>query len=176
MKFNIRGKNVEVTPAIKSYIEEKIGKLDKYFESADDITANVLARVRGKDQIVEVTIPVHKMILRCEVSHSDLYAAIDLVSDKIERQIRKNKTRLHQRKMKDKNIDFNLEFENDIEDEERTIVKRKRLEMKPMSEEEAILQMNLLGHEFFIFTDDEINRNCVLYRRKDGDYGIIELN
>lgn len=176
MKFNIRGKNVEVTPAIKSYIEEKIGKLDKYFESADDITANVLARVRGKDQIVEVTIPVQKMILRCEVSHSDLYAAIDLVSDKIERQIRKNKTRLHQRKMKDKNIDFNLEFENDIEDEERTIVKRKRLEMKPMSEEEAILQMNLLGHEFFIFTDDEINMNCVLYRRKDGDYGIIELN
>ena len=174
MKFNIRGKNVEVTPAIKSYIEEKIGKLDKYFESADDITANVLARVRGKDQIVEVTIPVQKMILRCEVSHSDLYAAIDLVSDKIERQIRKNKTRLHQRKMKDKNIDFNLEFENDIEDEERTIVKRKRLEMKPMSEEEAILQMNLLGHEFFIFTDDEINMNCVLYRRKDGDYGIID--
>ena len=81
MKFNIRGKNVEVTPAIKGYIEEKIGKLDKYFESAEDITANVLARVRGKDQIVEVTIPVRKIILRCEVSNKDLYAAIDLVSD-----------------------------------------------------------------------------------------------
>ena len=176
MKFNIRGKNVEVTPAIKSYIEEKIGKLDKYFESADSITANVLARVRGKDQIVEVTIPVRKIILRCEVSHKDLYAAIDLVSDKIERQIRKNKTRIHQRKMKDTNIDFNLEFESDVEEESKTIVRRKTLEMKPMSEEEAILQMDLLGHEFFIFTDEEINKNCVLYRRKDGDYGIIELN
>ena len=176
MKFNIRGKNVEVTPAIRSYIEEKIGKLDKYFESADDITAIVLARVRGKDQIVEVTIPVRKIILRCEVNHKDLYAAIDLVSDKIERQIRKNKTRLHQRKMKDTNIDFNLEFESDVEEENKTIVRRKTLEMKPMSEEEAILQMDLLGHEFFIFTDEEIGKNCVLYRRKDGDYGIIELN
>ena len=176
MKFNIRGKNVEVTPAIKNYIEEKIGKLDKYFESADNITANVLARVRGKDQIVEVTIPVRKIILRCEVSHKDLYAAIDLVSDKIERQIRKNKTRIHQRKIKDVNIDFNLEFESDIEEENKTIVRRKTLEMKPMSEEEAILQMDLLGHEFFIFTDEEIGKNCVLYRRKDGDYGIIELN
>ena len=176
MKFNIRGKNVEVTSAIKSYIEEKIGKLDKYFESADNITANVLARVRGKDQIVEVTIPVRKIILRCEVSHKDLYAAIDLVSDKIERQIRKNKTRIHQRKIKDVNIDFNLEFESDIEEENKTIVRRKTLEMKPMSEEEAILQMDLLGHEFFIFTDEEIGKNCVLYRRKDGDYGIIELN
>ncbi|MEI3529470.1 MAG: ribosome-associated translation inhibitor RaiA [Bacilli bacterium] len=176
MKFNIRGKNVEITPAIRSYIEEKIGKLDKYFENSDDITANVLSRIRGKDQIVEVTIPVRKIILRCEVSHKDLYAAIDLVTDKIERQIRKNKTRIHQRKIKDKNIDFNLEFENDIEEENRTIVKRKTLEMKPMSEEEAILQMNLLGHEFFIFYDDETNKNCVLYRRKDEDYGIIEIN
>lgn len=176
MKFNIRGKNIEITPAIRSYIEEKIGKLDKYFESADDITANILARVRGKDQIVEVTIPARKIILRCEVSHKDLYAAIDLVADKIERQIRKNKTRIHQRKLKDKNIDFSLEFESDIEEENKTIVRRKALEMKPMSEEEAILQMDLLGHEFFIFTDSDINKNCVLYRRKEGDYGIIELN
>ena len=96
MKFNIRGKNVDVTPAIKSYIEEKIGRLDKYLESPSDVSASIVVKVRGKEQIIEVTIPVNKIILRGEESHDDLYAAIDLVSDKIERQIRKNKTKLKQ--------------------------------------------------------------------------------
>ena len=94
MKFNIHGKKIDVTDSIKSYIEEKIGRLDKYFENPDNVTATALIKLRGKDQVVEVTINANKFILRGEESHKDLYASIDKVSDKIERQIRKNKTRL----------------------------------------------------------------------------------
>lgn len=178
MKFNIRGNKVEVTDAIKSYIETKIGKLDKYFENPEEVTANVVIRVRGTEQIVEVTIPARKMILRGEENHKDLYAAIDLVTDKLERQIRKNKTRMHHKHNKVNVMDFIVDFEieKDEESEEETIVKRKQIEMKPMSEEEAILQMNLLGHEFFIFNEVNTGSTCVLYKRKDGNYGIIETN
>ncbi len=175
MKFNIRGKNVDVTPAIKSYIEEKIGRLDKYLESPSDVFASVVAKVRGKEQIIEVTIPVNKIIIRGEESHDDLYAAIDLVSDKIERQIRKNKTKLKKRKEKNNFVDFNYEFEiNKDEEKDEKIVKRKSIEMKPMNEEEALLQMDLLGHEFFVFKNTDSECVSVLYKRKDGNYGIID--
>ena len=100
MKFNIHGKKMDVTASIKSYIEEKIGRLDKYFENPDNITATVLIKLRGNDQVVEVTINANKFILRGEESHKDLYASIDKVSDKIERQIRKNKTRLKKKTVK----------------------------------------------------------------------------
>ena len=93
MKMNIRGSKVKITPAINDYIENKIGKLDKYLEDPSNVTANVVVKVKGKDQTVEVTIPMKKLILRAEDTHNDLYAAIDLVSEKLERQIRKNKTR-----------------------------------------------------------------------------------
>lgn len=173
MKFNIRGNKIDVTPAIKSYIEEKIGRLDKYFENPQDVSATVVIRVRGNEQIVEVTIPVRKGILRGEQSHSDLYAAIDVVSDKMERQIRKNKTKL--KKQKSNFVEFNMDFETEKdENEESAVVKRKTIEMKPMSEEEAILQMELIGHEFFVFKDVENETVSILYKRKDGDYGIIE--
>ncbi len=174
MKFNIHGKKVEVTDPIRNYIEEKIGRLDKYFESPAEITATVVVRIRGIEQIVEVTIPVQKMILRAEESHSDLYAAIDIVSDKLERQIRKNKTRMNRRTSKGEDLGFDLSFEDMKDEEESTIVKRKEIEMKPMSEEEAILQMNLLGHEFFVFKNVESGDVDILYKRKDGNYGIIE--
>lgn len=175
MKFNIRGKNVDVTPAIKSYIEEKIGRLDKYLESPSDISASIVVKVRGKEQIIEVTIPVNKIILRGEESHDDLYAAIDLVSDKIERQIRKNKTKLKKRKEKNNFVDFNYEFEIDNDEEkDEKIVKRKSIEMKPMNEEEALLQMDLLGHEFFVFKNTDSECVSILYKRKDGNYGIID--
>ena len=174
MEFIIHGRKVEVTDAIKQYIEEKIGRLDKYFEDPSNVTATVVAKIRGKEQIVEVTIPLKGFMIRCEESHDDLYAAIDIVSDKIERQIRKNKTRMS-RKYKDENIGFNFDIvEAPKEEEEKTIVKRKQIEMKPMSEEEAILQMELLGHEFFVFKNIDSEEVDVLYRRKDGDYGIIE--
>lgn len=175
MKFNIRGKNVDVTPAIKSYIEEKIGRLDKYLESPSDVSASIVVKVRGKEQIIEVTIPVNKIILRGEESHDDLYAAIDLVSDKIERQIRKNKTKLKKRKEKNNFVDFNYEFEvNKDEEKDEAIVKRKSIEMKPMNEEEALLQMDLLGHEFFVFKNTDSECVSILYKRKDGNYGIID--
>ncbi len=174
MKFNIHGKKVEVTEPIRKYIEEKIGRLDKYFENPTEETATVVVRIRGIEQIVEVTIPMSKMILRAEESHNDLYAAIDIVSDKLERQIRKNKTRMNRRTSKGEDLGFDLSFEDLKEDEESTIVKRKQIEMKPMSEEEAILQMNLIGHEFFVFKNVETGDVDILYRRKDGNYGIIE--
>ncbi|MDD6387973.1 MAG: ribosome-associated translation inhibitor RaiA [Bacilli bacterium] len=174
MKFIIRGKNLEVTDSIKSYIEEKIGKLDKYFEKPGELTANVIVRVKGKDQIVEVTIPAKKIILRGEESNEDLYASIDLVSDKLERQIKKNKAKMNNMKGKKMVAEFNFDVVDALEDEkEKLIAKRKDLEMKPMSEEEAILQMELLGHDFFIFKNDNIDQISVVYKRKEGNYGII---
>jgi len=174
MKMNIRGSKVKITRSISDYIENKIGKLDKYLENPDDVTANVAVKVKGKDQTVEVTIPMKKFILRAEDTHSDLYAAIDLVLDKLERQIRKNKTRLKKKVSKDL-IDFNTNFKIEKDEVEKgKIVKRKLVETKPMDEEEAILQMNLLGHSFFVFTNEKTNEINILYRRNDSDYGIIE--
>ena len=175
MKFNIRGNKMDITPAIKSYIEEKIGRLDKYLENPNDITANVVTKVRGKDQIVEVTIPIKKIILRGEESHSDLYAAIDLVTDKIERQIRKNKTKINKiEKDAAKKLNLVLEEISDEIEENDKIVRRKELNTKPMDEEEAMLQMEMLGHDFFIYKDRDTKRICILYKRKDGNYGLIE--
>ena len=172
--LNIRGSKIKVTAAIKEYIEEKIGRLDKYFDNPNEITANVVIKVKGQDQTVEVTIPTKKFILRGEVTSNDLYAAIDLVSDKLERQIRKNKTRI-KKKIDKTNIDFNFDFKVEKDEKnESKIVKRKDIEMKPMSEEEAILQLELLGHSFFVFKNVKTNEVDVLYKRNDGDYGIIE--
>ncbi len=175
MKYNIRGQKVEITSAIKEYAEKKIGKIEKFFSNLDDVNVNVLVKVNGKDQKVEVTIPVKKMVLRAEETGKDLYAAIDLVCEKLERQIRKNKTRLMQRKTKENLNDINVDFDNkDIEEDNYKVVRRKKLDTKPMSEEEAILEMNMLGHEFFIYKDSDSNNTCVIYKRKDNDYGIIE--
>ena len=175
MKINIRGSKLEVTDAIRNYLESKLKKLDKYFENPDEITANVVVRTRGIDQTAEITIPIKKAILRAEESNKDLYASIDFAVDKLERQIRKNKTRIKQKSNRE-NIDVFIDFEIDDEEQEtNTIVKRKTIDMKPMSEDEAILQMNLLGHEFFIFKDADTENNAVIYKRKDGNYGIIEM-
>ena len=176
MKYNIRGDKLEVTEAIGSYVESKLDRLNKYFKE-DDILANVLLKVKGNSQKIEVTIPTDRFILRSEEENKDLYAAIDLVTDKLERQIRKNKTRLNKQYSDNKLKEFNFDYE--VDDDEETsenevIVKRKKLEMKPMDEEEAILEMNLLGHEFFVYKDMHTNNVNVLYRRKDGNYGLIE--
>ena len=172
MKFTIRGKKLEVTDAIKTYVEEKIGRLDKYFEKPDNISANVLMRLSGKDQVVEVTINTHGLILRGEESNKDLYASIDLVTDKIERQIRKNKTKIHKKSSKETIRDFK-EFEVEEKESANDVVKRKEIEMKPMSEEEAILQMELIDHDFFVYKDENTNETNVVYKRKDGNYGLI---
>lgn len=174
MKYNIRGEKVDVTPAIRSYIEEKIGKLDKYFDDAEDINANVVIKVRGKEQKIEITVPAMHYTLRSEESHSDLYAAIDLTVDKLERQIRKNKTKINSKIKRNVIQNFEVNLEDNFEEDDSVVLKRKKIDMKPMDEEEAILQMEMLGHTFFVFKNTDTDSICVLYLRKDGNYGIIE--
>lgn len=176
MKYNIRGEKVEITPAIKSYIEEKIGKLDKYFEKPETISANVVIKIRGKEQKIEITVPAMHFTLRSEESHSDLYAAIDLTVDKLERQIRKNKTKINSKIKKNIIQNFEMDLEDRFEEESSGVIKRKSVDMKPMDEEEAILQMNMLGHAFYVFKNSETDSVCVVYKRNDGSYGIIETN
>jgi len=176
MKCNVRGDKLKVTEAINSYIELKLGKLDKYFK--DEVNANVLVKTRGNKDIIEVTIPTSQYVLRGEEEHDDLYAAIDLVADKLERMIRKNKTKIKKRET-DRSLEvFNLDFEkiDEEEYEDDVIVKRKVLEMKPMDEEEALLELELLGHAFFVYKDMHTGNINVIYKRKDGNYGIIETN
>ena len=175
MKCKIRGEKIKVTSAIQEYVENKLSRLDKYFKSVD-VEASVLIKVKGKDQAIEVTIPYDKYTLRSEERRDDLYAAIDLVIDKLEGQIRKNKTKLKKQIKKSEEF-FNFDYEIANEDvQENKIVKRKSFEMKPMSEEEAILELELLGHDFYIYRDYKTNDINVLYKRKDGNYGIIETN
>ena len=176
MRYNIRGEKVEITPSIRSYIEDKIGKLDKYFENPSIIDANVVIKVRGKEQKIEITIPAVHYTLRSEESHDDLYAAIDLTVDKLERQIRKNKTKINSKIKKNIIQNFEMDLEDSFEDDNSKILKRKKVDMKPMDEEEAVLQMNMLGHSFFVFKNADTNSICVLYLRNDGNYGIIETN
>lgn len=174
MDIIIRGSKLEITEAMESYAKEKISRLEKYLENSDDTHATILVKIHGHLHIVEVTIPLKNFILRAEESKDDFYAAIDTVTDKLERQIRKNKTRIAAKKNKEVK-DFAYDYIQSIEEEsEEKIVKRKKTEVKPMDEEEAILQMELLGHEFYLYKDIETGEPAVIYKRKDGDYGIIE--
>ena len=176
MKITIHEDKVKVTPSIKSYIEEKLSRLNKYFEDPDSLSATVKIRVRNQDQIIEVTIPTRDFTLRREELDTDLYAAIDLVIDKLERQIRKNKTRF-ERKDKDNSVAM-INYDFDIAKEEVSkskIIKRKDIDTKPMSEEEAILQAELLSHDFFAFKNIDEDCVSVLYQRKDGNYGILNV-
>ena len=175
MKCIIRGEKITATDAIKDYIDKKMSRIDKYFKD-NSASCNVIIKLKGKKQAVEVTIPYDKYILRSEESHDDLYAAIDLVIDKLERQIRKNKTKLKKHNQSNEKI-FNFDYELTPEENnnEKKIVKRKYLEMKPMDEEEAIIELELLSHDFFIYKDMD-NITKVVYKRKDGNYGVIETS
>ncbi len=170
MEILIRGNKVEITDSMKSYVKEKLSKLDKYLVN-QKTKATVLVKVRSYSQKVEVTIPLKTLILRAEEEQEDFYAAVDLVINKLERQIRKNKAKLESRNKKSKefNIDDLIPIEDDTE-----IVKRKKIDVKPMSSEEAILQMELLGHDFYVYKDSETNSVNVVYKRKEKGYGIIE--
>ncbi|GIP35617.1 ribosome hibernation-promoting factor, HPF/YfiA family [Paenibacillus sp. J2TS4] len=181
MKYNIRGKNIEVTNALREYVQKKLDKIERYFESPLASEANVTLSVIKDKQNVEVTIPLTGVMLRAEVRGSDMYASIDLVVDKLERQIRKYKTRVN-RKLRQENGLKNYFVEDPAsqgriheEEEDFELVRTKRFNLKPMDVEEAILQMNMVGHSFFVFsnTDDSENVN-VVYRRQDGTYGLIE--
>lgn len=171
MEINVRGTKVEITDSMRTYVSEKLGKLDKYI-SLDGVRASVLVKVRNYSQKVEVTIPLKTLILRAEAEEQDFYSAVDMVINKLERQIRKNKTKLQKREkkgLKELNVDEAIEIP-----EEKEVVKRKKIDLKLMSSEEAILQMDLLGHNFFLYKDEETDMPAVVYKRKDGGYGIIE--
>lgn len=179
MKINIRGQKLEITNAIQNHIEKKLEKLEKYFSKPEEVIINVLVSVKGIDQSIEVTIPRGKITLRAEEKRSDLYAAVDYVIDKIESQIRKNKTKLKKGTGINELPEFNFDYEtteNIEETEFGNVVKRKKIELKPMNEEEAILQMELLNHDFFLFKNEDQDCFSVIYRRKDGQYGIIDTN
>lgn len=171
MEILIRGTKLDITDSMKDYVKEKLGKLDKYLVD-QKAKANVLVKVHNYLQKVEVTIPLKTLILRAEEEQQDFYAAVDLVINKLERQIRKNKAKL-QKRDKNKTKEFNIDDIIPIEEDEK-IVKHKKIDVKPMSNEEAILQMELLGHDFYVYKDSDTNNICVLYKRKDGGYGVIE--
>ena len=169
MKVIVRGKNVTITDAIEDKIIKKLALLDKYFIMGQDVEAKVLIRTYPFGQKIEVTIPTEYVLLRAEETSDDLYEAIDLVIDKLERQIRKYKTKLS-RKSKNNNTLESLEEP----EEEDVVVKTKTINPKPMDMEEAIMQMELIGHSFFVYKDIETNTVCVVYKRRDGGYGLLE--
>ena len=172
MKFQIRGERMEVTDSIKDYVIEKLSKMEKYFDNPENVVCKVVFSIRGREQKVEVTIS-GKYDLRAEVSHSDLYAAIDLVIDKLETQMRKHKSKL----MSKERVQIVYNEEDILDDEEiEEIVKRKKVFLKPMHEEDAILEMELSGHNFYIYKDIRTENVNVIYKRYDDSYGIIETN
>lgn len=177
MKLDIRGKNIEITDALKDYTTKRLSKLEKYIE--DVKVAQVALAVEGERHKVEVTIPLNGVILRGEVSSDDMYTAIDLVVDKLEKQIEKHKTKLYKsyRGAGLKHA-FADEIQKELSEKDHTenfqIVRTKRFALKPMNEEEAIMQMNLLGHNFFVFYNAETEEVNVVYKRKDKHYGLIE--
>lgn len=178
MKLNIRGEKVTITQSMKAYLEEKLAKVDKYFENPEEINANILVRIRGLEQIIEVTALTKKFTLRAEESNEDFYSAVDLVVSKLERQIRKNKERLNNKYKNVETLEFNftsVEEDEEVEENVSTIIKRKNISMKPMDEEEAMLQIELLNHDFFVFKNIDEECVSVLYKRKDGNYGIINM-
>lgn len=174
MEIIIHGDKLKVTDSMKEYIKEKLNKLNKYLENSDNVRASVIVKVKNHEQRVEITIPLKAYILRSEESKDDFYAAVDKTVDKLERQIRKNKTRIMAKQGRT-NRDFAIsEFEKEDLSDERKILKRKKVEVKPMNEEEAILQMELLGHQFYMYKDRDTSEMKVVYKRTDDNYGIIE--
>jgi putative sigma-54 modulation protein len=174
MKFKITGKNVDVTDALKERVSKKLGKLEKFFNPQTE--AQVTMSIQKNRHILEVTIPFGGMTLRAEVAGDDMYACIDKAEDILERQIRKYKTKLAKR-LHSGAFEQPDAFRADTFVEEETefrVVRTKKFAVKPMPVEEAILQMNLLGHEFYMFSNAETNQVNVVYKRKDGNYGLIE--
>ena len=176
MKFNIIGRKIELTDKVKDYVTKKLGKLDKFFK--DESEARVVLGTIKDNEYIEASIYAGGMIYRAEVTDSDVLAAIDKSVDIIERQIRKNKTRLEKKIKREATLDDILlsgaNYTGGEDVGEFKIMRRKRFQVKPMSEEEAILQMNLLGHNFYIFLNQETEEINVVYKRKDGNYAIIE--
>ncbi|TCS83297.1 ribosome hibernation-promoting factor, HPF/YfiA family [Tepidibacillus fermentans] len=179
MNFIVRGDNIEVTEALREYVEKKVGRIEKYFDTPLTAPVYVTMKVVRDLHSVEVTVQLPGVVLRGEEQNEDMYAAIDLVVEKLERQIRKHKTKIN-RKFREQGSLKTLFKEDPVgtkaneEEEEFQIVKIKRFNLKPMDVEEAILQMNMLGHSFFVFSNAETEETNIVYKRKDGRYGLIE--
>lgn len=174
MNFIISGKKIDVTPGLKSCIEQKLGKLERYFTPETEII--VTLSVEKERQKIEVTIPVKGHIIRSEQSSNDMYVSIDLVEEVIERQLRKYKNKLVARNQEGSN--FKQEFfeseDTSSEDDEIKIIRTKRFGIKPMFPEDACIQMDLLGHDFYVFFNAETEEVNVVYKRKNGTFGLIE--
>ena len=181
MQYIITGRNIDVTEGLKKAIHEKIGKLERYFTPATEI--HVTLSVEKDRQKIEVTIPVKGSIIRSEQVSSDMYVSIDLVEEVIERQLRKYKNKLIAKSQghptaSGSGNSFKKEFfeseEESVENDEVSIVRTKRFGIKPMFPEDACVQMDLLGHNFFVFCNAETDEVNVVYKRKDGSFGLIE--
>ena len=175
MLLNFVGKNIELTESLKNVAEKKFSKLDKYF--SEEANARVVFSTVREEQTVEVTIFLPKTIIRAEETTDDMYSSMDNAVDALARQIRKHKTKLKRRYQNNETIRFDeiAEKEKEKEETENKIVKRKNFELSPMNEEEAILQMELLNHNFFVFLDADTEAISIVYKRKDGNYGKIEV-
>ena len=172
MKFIIIGRNIDITEGLKSAVQEKLGKLERYFTPETEI--HVTLSVEKDRQKIEVTIPVKGNIIRSEQVSSDMYVSIDLVEEVIERQLRKYKTKIVNQQQAGGN--FQKEFVEDefMEDEEVNIIRTKKFGIKPMYPEDACVQMELLGHNFYVFRNAETDEVNVVYKRKGNTYGLIE--
>lgn len=173
MRFEIIGKNVTITDSMREKIEKKLSLLEKYLLIDEDTIARVVARVYPASMKIEVTIPTKIGILRTEVEHEDLYAAVDIAIDKLEDQIRRQKTRLNRRHKSSLAETFIQEEE---EEEVDVPVRTKTIHASKMDLDEAIMQMELSGHNFYIYTDDESEKIAVVYKRDNGGYGLIETD
>mgnify|MGYP000682701263 CR=1 FL=1 len=172
MKFIISGKNIEITQGLRSAVESKIGKLEKYF--TQDTEVHVTLSVEKDRQKIEVTIPVKGSIIRSEQTSNDMYVSIDLVEEVIERQLRKYKNKIVDKQQAAANFQKEYLDKDYEEDEEVKIIRTKKFGIKPMYPEDACVQMELLGHSFFVFSNAETDEVNVVYKRKDGSFGLIE--
>lgn len=172
MNLVISGKNLDITEGLRSAVEEKIGKLERYFTDTTEV--HVTLSTEKNRQKIEITIPMKGSIIRAEEVSSDMYVSIDLVEEVIERQLRKYKNKLIDKEQNA--VHLNQEFidEEVYEEEEIKIIRSKRFAMKPMDPEEACVQMELLGHSFFVFRNSETEEVNVVYKRKGNTYGLIE--
>ena len=172
MKFIIVGKNIDLTPGIKSAVEDKLSKLDKYFKP--DTEVHVTLSVEKERQKIEVTIPVKGSIIRSEQVSNDMYVSIDLVEEVIERQLKKYKKKIVDKKQSAGSFSTAYVEAEDYQDDEIKIVRTKKFDIKPMYPEDACVQMELLGHGFYVFHNAETGQVNVVYKRKGDTYGLIE--
>lgn len=172
MKFIISGKNIDVTDALRDKVESKLNKLEKFFNAGTEVHATM--SVEKTRHILEITIHFNGTVLRVEVANDDMYACIDKAMDKLEAQIRRNKTRLEKKLREGAFRDAYTFDSKDQEEHNFNIVRSKKFAIKPMTVEEAVLQMNLIGHEFFMFSNADTKEVNVVYKRKNGNYGLIE--